>query len=132
MPEDQMIGIREPICLTCSHTLGYKWGKCDAFIYGIPEAILKGEADHHDPWPDGGDAKVYTPMRGEKDPVTERLNSGICLRCKNLSRNDVHPAKCTAFPGGIPDRVLDGTFLHINSYVGDNGIMFDPITTKKP
>ncbi len=43
----------KPICFGCSHFLPYSGAplKCTAFIEGIPEAILSGEADHRKPYP---------------------------------------------------------------------------------
>lgn len=33
-------------CLECLHAVGWKWGYCDAYPDGIPDAILEGRVNH--------------------------------------------------------------------------------------
>lgn len=47
---------------------------------------------------------------------------GICHRCAHRTRP--FPAQCRAFPQGIPQIILDGTFAHTAPYPGDRGIQF--------
>lgn len=49
MAEDVII---EPLCLTCERTRGFEGSSCLAFPLGIPEEILNGEFDHHNPHSD--------------------------------------------------------------------------------
>ena len=46
-----------------------------------------------------------------------------CLECKHFGKK---PITCEAFPKGIPKKILDGKFSHINPYKGDHGIQFAP------
>lgn len=50
-----------------------------------------------------------------------------CFYCKNLVFN---PAEffCSAFPDGIPEKILTGEFDHSKKYPGQgNDIVFDPV-----
>ena len=50
MKEPKGNKIVDPLCMLCIHTIGGKWGKCDAFPMGIPKEILEGEFDHRKPY----------------------------------------------------------------------------------
>lgn len=49
-----------------------------------------------------------------------------CPNCKNLNQGD-GPLTCKAFPDGIPELILTGRVDHSQPYLGDNGILYDPI-----
>ena len=48
-----------------------------------------------------------------------------CFNCKVFWRGV--PAKCKAFPNGIPDKILTGEHDHKEPFEGDNGVQFEPI-----
>ena len=54
-----------------------------------------------------------------------------CAACKHLA-NEKGPAKCAAFPGGIPDKIwLDGD-PHTKPLKGQkNQVVFEPIKNAK-
>lgn len=47
----------------------------------------------------------------------------ICEECAHF-QPEVGNFKCAAFPGGIPEQILDGTIDHHKPYTGDNGIQY--------
>lgn len=52
-----------PLCLTCKHFVDDKQFTCSAFVDGIPDEILTGQFDHHEPYP--GDHEVrFEPKPG--------------------------------------------------------------------
>ena len=57
------------------------------------------------------------------------LGNGICNKCRHIlpSRRDESYPRCDAFPGGIPEEILTGEFLHIRPFEGDKGIQFEAI-----
>lgn len=55
------------------------------------------------------------------DKGTRNENISQCFFCKNNLTN----GKCLAFPNGIPEEIKKNFFLHIESYEGDNGILFE-------
>ncbi len=51
-----------PVCLDCRHFVDEKGPlKCAAFPEGIPEEILNGEVDHHEPY-EGDHGIQYEPI----------------------------------------------------------------------
>jgi hypothetical protein len=38
---------------------------------------------------------------------------------------------CKAYPGGIPDAIIEGKVDHRKPFKGDNGIRFEPLQQKK-
>jgi len=46
-----------------------------------------------------------------------------CASCNNY----VSDYKCRAFPGGIPQAILDGKDSHTEPHEGDNGIQFEAV-----
>lgn len=51
----------------------------------------------------------------------ERMSqSNQCLGCARYRGL----LECAAFPDGIPQEILDGTFDHSKSYEGDGGLQF--------
>lgn len=48
----------------------------------------------------------------------------ICIGCSHHRANNT----CTAFPNGIPEKILFSEFDHRKPFTGDNGIQFDPLT----
>ena len=66
-----VVPIRGIQCGSCKHIL--RDGpppRCAAFPEEIPDAILAGEHDHHDPFP-GDNGIQYEPL--EEEPTGERL-----------------------------------------------------------
>lgn len=52
----------------------------------------------------------------------------ICMNCKHLDRDpDATSFRCSAFPDGIPEKIIFNEADHRRSYRGDNGIRYDPI-----
>ncbi len=49
----------------------------------------------------------------------------ICTLCQHLDEES-GLSKCTAFPDGIPDKIILMDFLHVEPYEGDGGIVFEP------
>lgn len=51
----------------CSRCLRYRWDDtCDAFPYGIPEPITKGEWDHTEEVPDDRGLRFWPSATGER------------------------------------------------------------------
>ena len=48
-----------------------------------------------------------------------------CFDCVNKHQGSVG---CNAFPDGIPDDILDNSFIHTEAYPGDNGIRYQQVT----
>jgi hypothetical protein len=44
----------------------------------------------------------------------------LCLLCEHL----IDASSCLAFPGGIPEEILDGKKSHLKSLPNDNGYQF--------
>lgn len=53
----------------------------------------------------------------------------ICLGCKHF-RPDASTLTCDAFPDGIPKDIYESRSDHRRRHVGDNGIVFEPKSTK--
>ena len=55
----------------------------------------------------------------------------ICLRCRHLQQDDDAPigtpARCDAFPHGIPREIYIGGFDHRKEFPGDGGVRFEPV-----
>ena len=51
----------------------------------------------------------------------------ICLNCRHFKFDNIDGNTCTAFPAGIPERILDNIADHRREYKGDNGIRYEPI-----
>ena len=50
-----------------------------------------------------------------------------CLQCKNYERG----GKCSAFPEGIPIKIISGKFVHTKKFPNqENDIVFEPIRKK--
>ena len=49
-----------------------------------------------------------------------------CADCANFDRETRTENVCLAFPDGIPEDILDGTFDHTQPHEGDNGIQYEP------
>jgi hypothetical protein len=65
--------------------------------------------------------------------ATSRFKSmtsiGPCFYCRHLDLERLlahRGAVCTAFPNGIPGRIIQGLHLHQEPYPGDHGIQFEP------
>jgi hypothetical protein len=74
--------------------------------------------DDNMPYDDG--PRGLGSMSPANDPVFEFI--GICHKCTH--RATLYT--CSAFPDGIPARIMTGKFLHTKSYAGDHGIQFSP------
>lgn len=48
----------------------------------------------------------------------------MCDWCSRLSKE--HAVICEAFPNGIPEVILSGSFDHRKPHDGDGGIRFEP------
>lgn len=64
----------------------------------------------------------------------------FCTRLISLGRGrkedepdvgTIYESSCEAYPDGIPDMIYSGFWNHEKPYDGDNGVLFDPIETKK-
>ena len=53
----------------------------------------------------------------------DSINVPVCNDCKHLIEGT---ASCTAFPGRIPEDILDGSFDHKTNIPGDDVIKFEP------
>lgn len=45
----------------------------------------------------------------------------MCLSCIHLTGKGL---RCSAFPEGIPDEIIDGAVKHLEAYEGDHGFQF--------
>jgi hypothetical protein len=55
--------IVEPLCVSCLQSYDHKFGYCDTYPDGIPDALLRGEHNHRKPY--GGDLVpdwLYEPL----------------------------------------------------------------------
>jgi len=55
----------------------------------------------------------------------------ICMGCKNYNRLDADKLSCTAFPQGIPDKIIMGEVSHREHVEGDKGIKFEPLSQEE-
>lgn len=51
----------------------------------------------------------------------------LCMNCVHFNFENETGNTCTAFPAGIPSRILNNQADHRREYAGDNGIRFEPI-----
>ena len=51
----------------------------------------------------------------------------ICMVCRHLSRDPGWGYRCTAFPAGIPDAIIESRVDHREPFDGDDGIRFEPV-----
>ena len=63
--------------------------------------------------------KIYP----DKYDLHDSIGVPICNECKHLIEGT---AACKAFPGRIPEDILDGSFDHKTNIPGDDGIKFEP------
>jgi hypothetical protein len=52
------------------------------------------------------------------------MTGNACMSCKHFDSSVHDKDVCTAYPGGIPDEILDGTLDHRSRVVGDRGIIW--------
>ena len=52
----------------------------------------------------------------------------ICLGCSHFRKQDGNKFTCDAFPGGIPDQIINSEAEHRQPYKGDNDIQYLPKT----
>lgn len=50
-------------------------------------------------------------------------SSDQCVSCIHYDYANL----CAAFPAGIPEEIMDGTFDHRRPYPGDQGIRWEPM-----
>lgn len=48
----------------------------------------------------------------------------MCMGCAHRDRRHTRDLVCAAFPGGIPDAILQSRADHRRAYPGDGGIRF--------
>lgn len=48
----------------------------------------------------------------------------LCARCRH--KYPGYPARCAAYPKGIPLEILDKRIDHVRPYLNDGGIVFEP------
>lgn len=51
-------------------------------------------------------------------------------QCNSCAERTLFTDKCTAFPEGIPQAILQGDFDHRKPYPGDNGVRWKPLVAK--
>jgi len=51
----------------------------------------------------------------------------LCMWCRHKGEGFV----CAAFPRRIPEEIVESTVLHVEPFVGDKGIQFEPIPGKE-
>lgn len=57
----------------------------------------------------------------------------ICYNCKRRKpKPGVSAFFCEAFPGGIPEAIVNNEADHRKPFEGDGGILFDPIDAGRP
>ena len=63
--------------------------------------------------------------------MTSYTNPFLCLWCRHLHGrdDDIMPVRlaCSAFPDGIPAKILGNRVDHRDPVDGDNGVRFEPI-----
>jgi hypothetical protein len=61
-----------PLCNECRywHRENFEGFTCDAFPGGVPEAIIRSEHDHREPYP-GDNGIRYEPVNGPSSPTPE-------------------------------------------------------------
>ena len=67
--------------------------------------------------------KIEAQFPDKYDLYPDSIKVPICNNCKHLIEGT---AACKAFPGRIPEDILDGSFDHKTNIPGDDGIKFEP------
>ena len=67
--------------------------------------------------------KLEAQFPDKYDLYPDSVKVPVCNKCKHLIEGTV---SCTAFPGRIPEDILDGSFDHKTNIPGDDGIKFEP------
>ena len=65
---------------------------------------------------------------GQIGQVEDRfyMISQLCLSCDLVIDDGLGPPKCEAFPQGIPEEILEGSFDHTKPHPDDGGEQFIP------
>ena len=55
----------------------------------------------------------------------------LCMKCKHFQGYETDELNCDAFPRGIPQDIIIGGIEYIKPFIGDNGILFEPISKQE-
>lgn len=58
--------------------------------------------------------------------MISELIAPMCMNCKNKRTGAL---SCTAFPDGIPKKIIRSELDHRKPVKGDHGILYDPISS---
>jgi hypothetical protein len=62
--------------------------------------------------------------------MADSISAPLCSGCLHFMPDEPELV-CKAYPGGIPDAIIEGKVDHRKPFKGDNGIRFEPLQQKK-